>query len=85
MSERVKDERTEWGIVWVVVNELVGGGSEIVGVYSELGEAMVQSSKQKSDKVEETYVQQQPIISRKGNTVSLRQFYDWVETEEGKK
>lgn len=85
MSEQVKDERTEWGIVWVVVNELVGGGSEIVDVYSELGEAMVQSSKQKSDKVEETYVQQQPIISRKGNTVSLRQFYDWVETEEGKK
>lgn len=85
MSEQVKDERTEWGIVWVVVNELVGGGSEIVGVYSELGEARVQSSKQKSDKVEETYVQQQPIISRKGNTVSLRQFYDWVETEEGKK
>jgi len=68
--------------VWVVVNEFKDGTSEIVGVYSDLGEAMFSSHAQKDDLINENYIQEHVIQHESENTMSLKQFNDLLKVEE---
>ncbi|MCM3511661.1 hypothetical protein [Carnobacterium inhibens] len=68
--------------VWVVVNEFKDGTSEIVGVYSDLGEAMFQSHAQKDESIKENYLQQHQVQSGQGNVMNLKEMNEWIKKEE---
>lgn len=70
------------GEVWVVVNEFNDGTSEVVGVYSDLGEAMFRSHAQKDESIKENYLQQHQIQGKSGNVMSLKEFNDLLKLEE---
>ena len=68
--------------VWVIVNEFKDGTSEVVGVYSDTGEAMFQTGEQKGEDVSDTYLQEHKIQGGQGNVVSLKEMSEWIKKED---
>ena len=62
--------------VWTVVNELKDGTSEIVGVYSDIGEAMSQSFDQKNDSINKNYIHEHKMLVNSGSTLTLQELID---------
>lgn len=68
--------------VWVVVNEMKDGTSEVVGVYSDIGEAMFQTGEQKGEDVAESYLQEHKVQGGQGNVMTLKEMSEWIAKEE---
>lgn len=71
--------------VWVVVNEFKDGTSEVVGVYSDIGEAMFQTGEQKGEDIAETYLQEHKVQGGQGNVMNLKEMSEFIESEEQNK
>ncbi|SFH68883.1 hypothetical protein [Pisciglobus halotolerans] len=70
--------------VWVVVIEKKDGTSEIVGVFKDVGDAMVKSeytNKLGNDDYKEIYIQEHEVVENTGQTMNLKEFSEFAKRE----
>lgn len=70
--------------VWVVVIEKKDGTSEIVGVFKDVGDAMVKSgytNKLGNDDYKEIYIQEHEVVENTGQTMNFKEFSEFAKRE----
>lgn len=74
----------EYMSVWVVVIEKQDGTSEIVGVFKDVGDAMLVSGNANTSgksEYKEIYIQEHAVVEKTGQTMNLKEMSEFVKGE----